>query len=86
MGATGTTQENHTSGPAGSPSPSAMFDPAGAAAYIGGAESPLCILTLADWRCKGIGPAYIKVGRLVRYRQSDLDAWLQSRVVAAESR
>ena len=29
--------------------------------------------TLADWRYKGIGPAFIKLGkRAVRYRESDV--------------
>ena len=31
------------------------------------------------WRTRGGGPAYVKIGRLVRYRQSDLDAWLEER-------
>lgn len=35
--------------------------------------------TLADWRHKGIGPPYVRVGpRQVRYRPSDLEAWLKS--------
>ena len=25
------------------------------------------------------GPTYLKIGRLVKYTQADLDAWLQSR-------
>lgn len=33
--------------------------------------------TLEDYRLRGIGPAYSKVGqRYVRYRRRDLDAWL----------
>jgi excisionase family DNA binding protein len=33
--------------------------------------------TLEDWRRKGEGPRFIKVGsRSVRYRQSELDAWI----------
>lgn len=35
--------------------------------------------TLEQWRHLGKGPAYLKVGRQVRYRQSDLDVWLQDR-------
>ena len=34
--------------------------------------------TLAQWRYLGTGPAYIKVGKHVRYRRSDLEAWLDS--------
>jgi len=37
------------------------------------------VATLADWRTKGTGPAYVKVGRYVRYQYSDLKAWLTSR-------
>jgi excisionase family DNA binding protein len=32
--------------------------------------------TLARWRCEGQGPVFIRLGRSVRYRQSDLDAWI----------
>jgi excisionase family DNA binding protein len=32
--------------------------------------------TLAQWRYKGTGPAYVKVGRHVRYRREDVDTWL----------
>ena len=38
--------------------------------------------TLRDWRYRGIGPTYIKVGpKSVRYRRSDLDAWLEANTV-----
>jgi hypothetical protein len=37
--------------------------------------------TLAQWRYLGSGPEFIKVGRHVRYRWSDVTAWL-----AAQSR
>jgi predicted DNA-binding transcriptional regulator AlpA len=33
--------------------------------------------TLADWRHRGKGPRYIKVGQLVRYRRSDVESWLE---------
>ena len=36
--------------------------------------------TLANWRCKGAGPAFVKVGHQVRYRPEDLKAFLDSRV------
>lgn len=32
--------------------------------------------TLANYRCKGIGPKFSKLGRLVFYKLSDLDEWL----------
>lgn len=37
--------------------------------------------TLAKWRHEGKGPAYIKSGRLVIYRGSDVLDWLASRRV-----
>ena len=36
--------------------------------------------TQAVWRCTGrYGLPYLKVGRLVRYRRSDVEAWLETR-------
>ena len=32
--------------------------------------------TLAKWRLTGAGPRYIKLGRRVVYRQSDIEAWV----------
>ena len=43
------------------------------------------IKTLESWRVKGFGPKYMKVGRLVRYRLSDVRAWLDSRTVSSTS-
>jgi len=52
-----------------------LYDPAEAAEYIRVKES-----TLSVWRCVGrYGIEYIKVGRLVKYRKSALDAFLQRR-------
>ena len=34
--------------------------------------------TCEGWRLKGIGPQYIKVGRLVRYRIENVDQWIES--------
>lgn len=52
--------------------PVGLLDQKGAAAYLGCKEQ-----TLADWRCKRIGPAHIKVGRLVRYSLEDLQSWVK---------
>ncbi len=35
--------------------------------------------TLAQWRYLGTGPTFIKVGRNVRYRWSDVASWLAAR-------
>jgi excisionase family DNA binding protein len=32
--------------------------------------------TLERWRCEGKGPAFVRLGRRVRYRRDDLEAWL----------
>ncbi len=37
--------------------------------------------TLRQWRRNGRGPAYIRVGRLVRYRAADVEAYLAQREV-----
>ncbi len=37
--------------------------------------------TLGQWRYKGIGPTYLKLGgKIVRYRLSDLQAFIESNV------
>lgn len=41
--------------------------------------------TLERFRITGDGPAYVKLGSAVRYRKSDLDAWLVSRVMRSTS-
>ncbi|WP_429649227.1 helix-turn-helix transcriptional regulator [Skermanella aerolata] len=40
--------------------------------------------TLQDWRSSGKGPQFVRAGRAIRYRQSDIDAWLQSQVERVE--
>jgi excisionase family DNA binding protein len=39
------------------------------------------VATLANWRSGGVGPVYLRVGRHVRYRPADLEAWLDGLVV-----
>ncbi|MBF0255900.1 MAG: helix-turn-helix domain-containing protein [Gammaproteobacteria bacterium] len=52
-----------------------LLTEAQAAEYIGTAPG-----TLTVWRCTGrYNLPYVKVGRFVRYRQEDLDAWLAKR-------
>lgn len=41
---------------------------------------------LYDYRAMGVGPNYIKIGKVVRYRQCDVDAWLaKQRIELAEN-
>jgi excisionase family DNA binding protein len=41
--------------------------------------------TLERLRVSGSGPVYVKAGRLVRYREADLEEWIASRVVNSTS-
>lgn len=40
---------------------------------------------LAKWRCLGGGPRFVKIGRRVRYRRADIDAFIGARVRASTS-
>ena len=37
--------------------------------------------TLIQYRLKGIGPRYVKIGHLVRYRKVDADQWVVRNLV-----
>jgi len=41
--------------------------------------------TLERLRLQGGGPLYVKAGRAVRYRETDLEAWIDARVVSSTS-
>ena len=56
--------------------PSPLLKRAAAAAYLRMAPG-----TMDKWRVDGIGPAYVKCGRSVRYRLDVLDAWLAANTV-----
>jgi excisionase family DNA binding protein len=54
-----------------------LLSRAEAAAYLG-----IKAQTLAVWSCtKRYGIAMVKIGRLAKYRRSDLDAFIASRTV-----
>jgi excisionase family DNA binding protein len=38
------------------------------------------VKTLYQWRYKGVGPAGVRVGRHLRYRTADIEAWIAGRV------
>ena len=48
-----------------------------AAAYLG----PVAVRTLQDWRTRGVGPPYSKLGKRVAYAVTDLDAYLAAQRV-----
>ncbi|UFW72665.1 MULTISPECIES: helix-turn-helix domain-containing protein [unclassified Bradyrhizobium] len=43
----------------------------------------ISIRTLQAWRCRGAGPAYVRVGRAIRYRRRDLLAWIEVNTVTS---
>lgn len=49
-----------------------LGEPVEVGEYLGG----IPVRTLGQWRYLGKGPRWIKVGRHVRYRWSDVEAWL----------
>ncbi len=51
------------------------------------AADRLCVkpATLEKWRITGRGPAYVKVGRSVKYDPAELKAWIESRTVNSTS-
>lgn len=71
-----------TATPVAQYAPDCLLDTGKTAALLDAAPK-----TLIHWRCTGSGDLpYIKVGRLVRYRYSDVMAWLekQTRNTGAE--
>lgn len=50
-----------------------LLAPDDVAAFLG-----VPVTTLYQWRYKGTGPRGLRVGRHLRYRQSDVDAWLST--------
>ena len=39
--------------------------------------------TLEQWRWRGEGPSFAKLGRSVIYRKSDLDAFIEARIFSS---
>lgn len=62
-----------------------LYDEEAAGRYIGGTASPISTRTMQRWRLEGVGPVYVKLGRLVRYRRHDLDAFLEERTCISTS-
>jgi Helix-turn-helix domain len=42
----------------------------------------LSVRTLQAWRIRIAGPAFVQVGRAVRYRRRDLFAWIDANTVS----
>lgn len=58
-----------------------LLDTTAAAEYLGGLQPN----TLEGWRVAGRGVPYVKIGRLVRYRVADLDAYLEAQTRTSTS-
>lgn len=56
-----------------------LLTPTAVSEYLGIPES-----TLANWRYLRRGPAYLRVGRHVRYRAADVAAWVHQQLTATE--
>jgi hypothetical protein len=66
--------------PMPSPQNSAERDPL--LTEVGAADLlSLSIRTLQAWRSKKIGPPFVRAGRAVRYRHSDLNEWVTGQTV-----
>lgn len=48
-----------------------LLSPDDVAAFLG-----VPVRTLYQWRYKGTGPRGLRIGRHLRYRQSEVDTWL----------
>ena len=59
---------------------SVLMDPTEVSEYLG-----VPIGTLANWRYQGRGPAFVRVGRHVRYRAEDVGEWLAMRAGGGEA-
>lgn len=54
------------------------LSPKQAAKYVGISEAALRL-----WRAEGKGPRFFRAGeKLVRYRRTDLDSWIEARLSA----
>jgi len=58
----------------------ALLTEAAAADFLG-----VSIRTMQAWRVRGGGPRYVKMGKPVRYRPVDLDAWIDTNLTTSTS-
>jgi excisionase family DNA binding protein len=56
------------------------YTPEEAAEYLRSSPS-----TLAKLRLYGGGPVFTRIGRVIRYRRSDLDRWMSEKLVRSTS-
>ena len=56
-----------------------LMDTAAACEFLGG----LAEITLRKWRCNRRGPAFVRLGSVIRYRLGDLRAFVEANRSAA---
>lgn len=57
-----------------------LMSPNGLCEYTG-----IPVQTLANWRWRGEGPPWFKLGRHVRYRLADVEKWLDNNAQGGEA-
>jgi len=65
-------RENETTAAGERPQPHEYLKDKAAGEVLGFAP-----VTLQEWRREGKGPPFVRLGRSVRYRRADLDAWAE---------
>jgi hypothetical protein len=71
------TSEDNERARSASSNPDPTYDTEGARRYLC-EDNPPSTVTMERWRALGIGPAWIQMGRMIRYRQSALDAYIEA--------
>lgn len=66
---------DHQKFPEQHPAPQRLLTPNDLAIYF---DLPLS--TIYGWRSKGVGPRGFRVGKVVRYRLADVEAWEQEQL------
>ena len=61
--------------------PEALLREAQAAEFLS-----LSVRTLQAWRVRGYGPRFCAAGRAIRYRRSELIAWIEANTVSPTDR
>jgi predicted DNA-binding transcriptional regulator AlpA len=55
-----------------SDAPDPLLTPADLSAWLG-----VSVGMLANWRYRGVGPQFVKMGRSVRYNRADVHQWIE---------
>lgn len=53
---------------------------------LGGEENPISVRAIQQWRVRGFGPPFFRMGRLVRYEKKIALDWARSRLCASTSK